>query len=67
MINLGLDKAILSINPTPFSIWNELYWAIERDKDMLDGGKQGWTWINWALHALAGMADVNLKAIRELR
>ena len=66
MLSIGLDEAIKSINPTPFSIWNELYYAIMRDKKMLDGGKEGWTWIRWALYSLAGMADVNLKAMKRL-
>ena len=62
---LNLDKTISSINPKPFDIWNELYYAIMRDEKMLDGGKQGWTWINWALKALAGMAKANLEEMKK--
>jgi len=63
---MRLDEVIKDINPKPFDLWNELYYAIDRDRNMLDGGKEGWLWIKWALYALAGMAKVNLENIKKI-
>ena len=59
---LGINKAIKNINPEPFYIWDELFNAIDRDREM----KDIWLWIRWSLYVLKGMAETNLEEMRKL-
>lgn len=62
-----LDKAIRSINPKPFAIWDELYLSINRDKNMMNSNeKDYWTWIMRSLYAVKGMHEVNLGELEKL-
>ena len=59
---LGLDKAIMDTNPSPFDIWSELFHTIERDKNTVDG----LLLIHWGAVALSGMNRANLEEIEKL-